>query len=514
MEDNPARRWTGKHSSESHRLGSFPQQLADWRNVVQVTIDMVPDVALVEVFDFYMAEALARFPLRNSREAWITLVHVCRKWRDIVFGSPRRLNLRLYFPARRSVRAMLDTWPPLLIDVWGFEFGIRGMDSIIEALEHDDRIRQIELFDSSSSHMEKALTAMRKPFPVLIGLTLAFFDRVDLGVPVTWPIVPHSFLSVSTPRLQSLQLRSIPVPLPTLRELLSSATGLVKIRIWRIPNSWYISSEEMVACLSVLTRLEEFELGFRQSHINWGSRRLPPSTRIVLPALISLQFKGAYEYMEDLMAGIDAPQLNSLKLFLFDKPVLNAPQLTQFICRTPRFTALGQLHVLFDRRGTFILLPWTLRRGLQFGVLPSSPNLLSVLVELCPASFLRSLVPVMKHLYVLNTSSALLCSFESIENNQWLELLHPFTTVKDLYLSQKLAPHIVPALCESVGEGMTEVLPALQNLFLEKLPSMGPVEEGIGQFVAARQLSGHQVAVSYWDGERHPGLEDEDHLVI
>ena len=470
---------------------------------------MVPDVALVEIFDLYMAEALARDPLRNSREAWITLVHVCRKWRDIVFGSPRRLNLRLYFPARRSVKAMLDTWPPLLIDVWAFEFGIRGMDSIIEALEHDDRIRQIELFDSSSSHMEQALAAMRKPFSALIGLTLAFFDRADFGVPVAWPIVPHSFLGGCTPRLQSLHLRSISFPLPTLRKLLSSATGLVKIRIWRIPDSWYTSPEEIVACLSALTRLEEFELGFRQPHIHRGSRLLSPSTRFVLPALTSLQFKGVYEYMEDLMAGIDAPRLDNLKLFLFDQPVLNAPQLTQFIGRTPRFTALDQLHVLFDGRGTFILLPWTLRRGLQFGVLHSPPHQLSVLVE--P---LRSIVPVVKHLYVLNTSSAPLYGCESIENSQWLELLHPFTAVNDLYLSLEFAPHIVPALCESVGEGMTEVLPALQILFLEKLPSPGPVEEGIRQFVAALQLSGHQIAVSYWDGERDPWLEYEDSLVI
>jgi hypothetical protein len=37
---------------------------------------------------------------------------------------------------------------------------------------------------------------------------------------------------------------------------------------------------------------------------------------------------------------------------------------------------------------------------------------------------------------------------------------------------------------------MTVVLPALQNMFLEGLDSLessGPVQEGIGQFVAARQ---------------------------
>ena len=56
----------------------------DWCHVARVTIDMVPDVALLEIFGVY-----------TWLESWYTLVHVCRKWRNVVFGSPCRLNLRL-----------------------------------------------------------------------------------------------------------------------------------------------------------------------------------------------------------------------------------------------------------------------------------------------------------------------------------------------------------------------------------------------------------------------------------
>ena len=152
--------------------------------------------------------------------------------------------------------------------------------------------------------MEQALAAMWKPFPELINLTLKFYYEEFSWV--TWPLIPDSFLGESEPRLQSLQLMHIPFPVPALQKLLLSATDLVKIRIWKIPNFWYISSEETVTCLSTLTRLEVFELGF-QARVNLRSRRLPPSTRCVFPALTSLQFKGAYEYTEDLMARIDAP---------------------------------------------------------------------------------------------------------------------------------------------------------------------------------------------------------------
>jgi hypothetical protein len=87
----------------------------------------------------------------------------------------------------------------------------------------------------------------------------------------------------------------------------------------------------------------------------------------------------------------------------------------------------------------------------------------------------------------------------NIENTLWLELLHPFTTVKNIYLSKTFASHIVPALQELVGGRSTEVLPTLQKIFVQELESSGPVQEGIGEFVAARQATGHPIAVSRWD---------------
>jgi hypothetical protein len=89
---------------------------------------------------------------------------------------------------------------------------------------------------------------------------------------------------------------------------------------------------------------------------------------------------------------------------------------------------------------------------------------------------------------------------DNIENTLWLELLHPFTAVKNLYLSEEFARRIVPALLELVEGRMTEVLPALQTVFLEGLQTSGPVQEGIGQFVAMRQAS-HPIAVSRWKGQ-------------
>jgi hypothetical protein len=45
---------------------------------------------------------------------------------------------------------------------------------------------------------------------------------------------------------------------------------------------------------------------------------------------------------------------------------------------------------------------------------------------------------------------------------------------------------------------MTEVLPALETLFLEEPLPSGPVWNTVEQFVASRQFAGHPIVVSRW----------------
>jgi hypothetical protein len=87
---------------------------------------------------------------------------------------------------------------------------------------------------------------------------------------------------------------------------------------------------------------------------------------------------------------------------------------------------------------------------------------------------------------------------DNIESRLWLGLLHPFTAVKNLYLSERFAQSIGPALQELVGSKPMEVFPTLQNIFLKGLQPSGPVQEGIGQFISWRQVTGRPIAVSRW----------------
>ena len=70
--------------------------------------------------------------------------------------------------------------------------------------------------------------------------------------------------------------------------------------------------------------------------------------------------------------------------------------------------------------------------------------------------------------------------------------------MKKPYLSKESAPHIAPDLQELVGERVTEVLPALQNILADLKP-LGPVQQAIEQFAYVRLLSGHPIAISQRD---------------
>ena len=470
--------------------------IADRRNVAQVTIDMLPDIALLRIFDFLMYE--------EQIEVWHSLVHVCRKWRDIVFGSPRRLNLRLHCQAKTPVREVLDVWPLLPIVVWSNGHRKWGEDNIVAVLEHNDRIRELGLFDFPISQLETVLVAMQRPFSTMTRLHL----RSTLE---TAPVDPNLFLGGSAPCLQTLNLERI--PFPRLPKLLLSATNLVYLDLRRISLSGYISPEAMVTGLSVSNRLDKLVIGFESPRCRPDQevQRLHQPTRIVLPVLTELRFFGVSEYLEDFVARIDTPLLKKLAITFFHQLIFDTPQLTRFIIRTPKFEAHDEARVVFSDWDVSVTLPQTVDGALDLELGTScrhSDWQLSSLSQICSKSFPRALMSAVEHLFIVGDGFSRLHWQDDIENSQWLELFHPFSAVKYLYISSEFTPRIAPALQELVGERGTGLLPALRSLLLGDLLPSGPVHEIIGKFAAARQLGGHPVAVSRWERTySHPQLE-------
>ena len=313
-----------------------------------IQIDVLPDDVLLEIFDFYAKEC--PLPERRNAEAWQPLVHVCRRWRNLVFESPRRLNLRLYCSPEIPTRDTLQVWPalPLLVCCRNeVALSESGMDNIVAALGQSNRVCKVDLFfrwelkavleDVLQSEdvledvlqLEDVLPAMEVPFP-----ELTFLRLVSIGQR-TPPVLSDSFLGGFAPRLQILRLDNI--PFPGLPKLLLSATHLLRLHLYGLSRPGYISPQAMIALLSALSTLEVLSIEFQSPQFRLGreSPSLPPPKRAILPALRIFRYEGITEYLEELVAHIDAPQLGQLDITFFDQIDFGTPRLTQFIdCAT------------------------------------------------------------------------------------------------------------------------------------------------------------------------------------
>jgi len=446
-----------------------------------LTIDLLPDDVLIEIFDSYL--------IQDGRvDAWHTLVHVCRRWRYLVFAVPRRLNLQILCNPKQPVMITLDVWPalPIVIDFAAVGYRPWDMANIMVALMQHDRVCKINIRDIPNSLLE-AIAKVKKPFPALTELKISCHGYAR--------VVPDSFLAGSTPRLQSLWL--VGIPFPTLGKLLLSTNDLVDLGLWKIPHSGYISPETMVATLSALTRLKKLVLGFQFSRPQaLASRQRPLDARVVLPALTMLYFKGDSEYLEDLVSRIDTPRLESVKITFFSQRLFYTSLLRDFIGRTDTLQEPHRAQVVFYPFGVEITLfrERGMRDGetLKLGIsCRTAGGQLSGLAQVCKS--------IMRPLHALERLGIYEYHDEELDwppgmgSTQWLELLRPFTRVKDLVLSKILVRLVARTLQERAGERVTEVLPLLRTIFLEGSQPLGSVGEAIAMFLDARQLSGYPV---------------------
>ena len=152
---------------------------------------MLPDDALLAIFDFYVVRIP---PKETDIEAWVSLVHVCRRWRCVVFGSPRRLNLRLVCAPGTPARETLDVWPALPLVIEG-TISSTSADNIVVAPGYRDRVCRIDLRINGRLQCYKVLAAMQAPFPALTHLLLRCHDNppaVIKSFPIpSWVDLPH-----------------------------------------------------------------------------------------------------------------------------------------------------------------------------------------------------------------------------------------------------------------------------------------------------------------------------------
>lgn len=479
---------------------------ADRYGAGHTSIDIFPDEVLLHIFYFYRVDTV---DLVNKTWGWHRLVHVCQRWRRIILASQHSLDLRLVCTERTPVRKTIYVWPPFPIII---EYRHAPSSQVqppfpedcgdlVAALGHHNRVYRITLRGVTDSLLGMMASALEEPFPALTELRLE-----SLGDAA--PALPADFLGGSAARLERVWLESI--KFPAFPRFLLSGSNLVELRLDKIPGTWYIPPETMAGCLSALSKLVSLSIEFQSPHLrpDHTSQGPPTATRIVLPALAVFFFKGVSEYLDDLVARIDAPHLTYTFIKFFNQLIFDISQLPQFLARTEKLRSLDRAEVFFDGQAAgigFYLPETTVPRNLTLRILCSQPDWqLSSLAQVCNQS-----LPLLSRVERLDIRECPSREPHLQDKMQWVDLLHQFTAVKSLHIPKELGPRIAPVLRELTEPRAAEVLPALNSLIFEELDPFGSLQDAIQRFLAARERAGHSVDVRRWDCKWERDMEWE-----
>ena len=432
---------------------------------------------LLNIFRYYV-DASPRF--------WPTLVHICRKWRHIVFTSQHALHLRLLLSSGTPVLKPLDPWPPLPIVLeYGGSLSLdppapEDKVNIIAALKRSDRVSSISL-TVTTSVLDK-LYAVERPFLELEDLILLSRDSLPLALPNTF---------LCGPRLRRLHLTRI--HMPGLLQLLHSSRDLEDLQLHEALDPWYSSLENLTDTLSGLAQLQSISLHF-SSTTNRFLSPSPPDRRVVFPALTSLKFLGCAKYLERLVLRMDAPCLAEIQVTFSDTFIYYLPNLSKFVDRIEMQKSHHRARIVSSERALSISLtrPGAHHTCLNLRLVSKPNEHLSVLFRILPrfsACFLN--------IEDLRISTARLSSQDSPRSGRWLELITLFTGVKWLHLDGIDSANIARAIQKADSLHKT-VLPALHKLYLPQPgPPHSPLRKAVLSFMTSRWRSGYFIMVEY-----------------
>ena len=455
---------------------------------------MLSEDILLEIFDFYRLDAMDRAHGRPWK--WLRLAHVCRRWRLVLSMSPRRLDLQIYCKNGASIKRTLTSWEtlPLIVRYHGSQMSLPS--NIAIALRHPDRVRKIDL-DLTSTTVGSVVNAIKKQFQALEYIRITINDGT---LPSHWHNV---FLGGSAPRLQVIALDGLSFPFPEIKQVISSANNLVELHLSRIPKTGYFSADSLVTALSTSTQLRELEVSFHYPASlptkSTMSPPLGPFQRTTFPSLCFLKFHGASEYLEEFASRVDLSQasLNNISIWLFNQIFFEIPQ----ICRSIPFLNASKSPTEVEIKIFTGHVTIDLRQKEECGI-ESRNCYLNTLCERLDwkLSFVTQvssyLSPLLESVGTLKVSQyGEMPSREDVDPTQWLELVQLFTHATKLWILGEFTLDIMQALAtEEMAAG---VLPELTRLELgdNNQDVENPAIEAAKQFVAARKLSGHTVAL-------------------
>ena len=385
---------------------------------------------------------------------------------------------------------------PILVDYTSETWRAKTQIRMISALAYPDRVCGIavSMDYGQSKHRSKLLEAMNQPFPALESLELRY----------PYPLEVHSpppFLTAQTPHLRSFRFIG---RITELYRILPYTTSLVDLTMNILPATFLPPGTQILAHLQGLSFLRHLNV----EACGVESPDHPGGEDVLLPTLTTLSFTGIMELLEALMAGLTAPSLQELRIFVYGiRATVPPTHLTSFIRNSGRQFLSAQLCA--PRHGIQLVMPAHSHStdGLPFRIIARkmySTLLMGYLFSETLATvedvFLAS------PLYLRPESLAL-----PVQDTPYGHALFtPFRNAKILRLSSGIGVEVGEMFRDDTF--FSDLLPALEEIELNAItPSCRPIRidekevvsvlELFKPFVDARQQAGHPVNV-HWNTDR------------
>ena len=458
--------------------------------------------SLLQIFKCYRLEDGDNWYFRHT---WRRLVHVCQRWRYLVYDLPSHLDMRLLLTNDSPSIDTLSHIPPLPL-VIDYSNRTRTMaqkdeENIHLGLQQHDRVRRVVL-QAPSSSLRMWLESMNKLFPRLVDLHLlpATIEEMNLELPET----------LQAPDLRHLSLHGI--GLPAELALLSSASTLSTLSLTHIGASCYFPPVNLLTRLRGLPHLEELSIGLAIPIPPSREENLLPSpiTLVTLPALRRLTFQGEDVYLNNFVSQISTPLLERLSLALIFDLAFTLVNLTEFIHRTEGFECLNAW-IVFNKDSASVEAGHYDQRGIGKLILcvncePLDWQMDSI-TQICGA--LGVFLSTAEELTLdLNVDGMPSDWEDSLDSMMWHELLLPFIGVKRLHIGSSLTQELSQAL-QSV---VLELLPDLQELEVQL--DVDHAKEKFSLFLKTRELVGRPVRLLTRPTPHVPRREDAKMLRI
>jgi hypothetical protein len=450
-------------------------------------IHLLDNDSLLQIFSHYRLENEDNW---NLRQTWRNLVHVCRRWRNLIYDSSSHLDVCLLLMNDSPSIDTLGHLPPLPLVI---DFSDRtetisqkDEDNIHLGLQQHGLVRRVVL-EAQSSSLRMWLELMKKHFPRLRDLSLfsTTIEEMNLTLPET----------LQVPDLRRLSLHG--VGLPKGLSLLSSVTALSTLSLTQIRGSCCFSPRSLVTQLQDLPHLEELSIGFAISTplpSSEGELLPVPIAPVTLPTLRRLTFRGEDVYLDNLVAQVNTPLLERLSLtFVFDT-TFTLVNLTEFIHRTKGF-GCPISRVVFKKDGVSIDAGHSEKRDV--GRLSLHVNCEPLDWQIDSASQVcialgKVIFDVEDLTLDLDVDGTPSDWKNPLDNSVWHELLLPFIGAKKLHIGSSLTLELSQALESVAGWLVSELLPELQELEVQ-LENDDQTKTAFSAFVETRESVGRPI---------------------